>query len=440
MHPLAGSKWLIGLMLVAQVAACGGAGNSSSGASAPGVLKQPSGKLTVRVTDVQGIPLPGVEVRVSGKSTPVATDSNGNARFDTVAAASLQVTARLNNDYHDGYAKVQVWANQEAQVTVPLAHRSDTMLATLAARNATVTDAGATLRFDVRVVPFDREARVNESMTAASFQAFDLEYCGWDDCIQTAGLDRHPDVVERRIASVRFVPGGARVRYAAGLLFDVEDAGTAATLATVAEAPRAARYFVERVVQGDAVALAAVNASTDTAAIRRLGGFDTDGRNYLDELQSLSLPATLAAGVLQATDALASWTSTEAPAGASRWAVVVSGRYGDGQSGSLLVPTAAESLAASRGARLLLVGSLVEVPQLTALSGGGFLGVTYRVQWAPAMKAMDALLSESAAGYDLTYELRAAPGTFNSGTRVLTGLAVDFAPGYAAANIVVNVP
>jgi hypothetical protein len=363
------------------------------------------GAVRVDVVDVDGRPLAGVNVCVSGAPDCVATDAAGRAAFPRVPVGIRGLDAS-DPDFLPAFQTVQVTENVTGQARVAMTPGNRYTTAVLATAGR-LRDDPATLDVDVDFVLVDGDGAPVTSLSGAdvTLEGFD---CGFAYCGAGLGGGFSP----LGASTLAPIAAGARQPYAAVMLIDPGTVNRSRTVDAPEFAPGLAR-FVTSATARDRVIVAAPQAIDGSCALRTVALVASGGA-----AGTVSLPPGATAGCpIELSDLIAAALPLAASATGSvsptRRAVIVLTERGydlDARAADAVVDAAA-----ARGISLWLV-SLGGGSGASARTRGGFLDVHQsRGQLRPAFAALDALLSGTLPAFRLTGTYRTGGEPFRPG-------------------------
>lgn len=430
-------KWIAVSLFTAAIALAGCETNNSSPAPAPAagapiVSGVPGGigsgsttnSLTVR--DVNGAPIAGAVVTVTGSGTDfqATTDANGVAALSgapdgevtmSVSAPAFEpVTFRTR--LPRGVTSLSLRAEGEWALGRPIA---------LGAHALARAADGSTLTFSVDVAVLGSSAAAIETLTSSDFEVVGID-CGWGgprDCASdaTGGATGKDGVFvpDGRAESFALQPPAARRSYLVGVLAE----RSTAIRDWDARGP-ALRSFFTALGGNDVASLAVVERLGDATTSTVLGPFTSDGRRYFDAIERLGsltgeTPPALLESIIESI---------------YRAAAVTASSLSDVDPTVLVLGTpwmttaeidAASALARERGVRIsVVVQDNHGLPEMAVRTGGFVAPYEDPRQLGIIFHAMDALLAGTTPYYRMQFRIKGTPNTFVSGGNAKVRLRV----------------
>ncbi|MDT7837885.1 VWA domain-containing protein [Aquabacterium sp. OR-4] len=451
--------------VLAALTACGGGGGGSpdspSQTGSGGMAALP-GVLQVRVTDAQGTPVPGVQVKASaGGYTDVSgsTDSQGLALIavpwrDTPATVTVSGSAVQTQVLPTPWKASQI--NDLAVTLTRLTQPAAGVLASRSGLAAVVGDAGRSLSFEVEVVVVDAQG---DSLSDLTAERFSLLACtpdastGSQDCLRGAGSDTAYAAAAPDALST--VAGQAAQPHAAALLMDQSSSilGSDPTGARL----YSAKSFFAALGGQDQVRLAAFAAGSGTLLptqpLTVYPGRVTaaEPRALHATLDGLSAQVGGQTPLYAAIDALRAQMllDTAVPAGMARSIIAFTdGADTQCRSSTECATMRQATIAAAQASqvRLFTIGlsKNVDVEALSSLAvqtGGAMLYAETAEQLIPLYGSLGRLLSLSLPTYRLRFTAQAGTaGAFAPGQVLMGTLQIDARGQPVRVPFVVSVP
>lgn len=409
-------------LIAAFLAGCGGdgaAGGSAPAGGGPGTASSaPQAPGTLQVNDVNGTPIGGAVVTVSGGGVRVEAIANaaGVAQLPasptgevsmTVAAPSFesaQVMTRLSGGKSSITLKaLGEWAIGRAFV--------------LNAKTVDRATDGSTLTFTVDVAVIDANRNAIQNLGSSDFQLTSID-CGWGgarDCASDANGNAPPSGgyfgPDSGAESFALMPPSARRPYVAGIVVE-----RSLRMFDWPQVAPAVRQFFQTIGNNDAASLATVSVVNGASVMEVLGGYSSSGLAYLpliEQLTSQDVDPPSSRQIIQEAIERAAAARNSVSSGAEPF-VVILGRSGLSPAEFTLL----SGMARQAGVRIGVIANgdlYYGLTELATRSGGFAVQYADPRQLGMIYGALDSVLAGAQPFYRMTFRVKGTPGTFVAG-------------------------